>query len=475
MAVLQLADAGKLRLDDPIAKYLDGVPPDKSAITVAMLMGHTAGFPEYSGPDDEALTRADFLKRILAAPLVAEPGREENYSNPGYSLLAAIIEKVTGGSWEEYVAAHILKPAGMTETGYALPKWRPGQIAHAYADGRDMGSTFDYPRAADGPYWNLRGNGGTLATLGDMYKFHLALAGDKLLKKESKERLFPQARPVVLVGGNGVHFFSYHRDPAAGLAILVASTDGSMRAMDMDAALFDLASGRSLALPPAVVKPAAGAVDRFAGTYVLPVGREIHRRLSEGPAHDPRRRAGGDEFPGRARSGVRLRRRSVSTPARRDHRRGDRARRLRAAGRSLRRRRPARRVQGPERQDAPGEGSPLGRVQGRPRPGVRPRAGPARAEVDRAGRVRHRRRHRVRARHGLRPLPVGGEGLVGATRHFDSAPATEFLPTAASRFASYNLALDSGTEVGFEIDDAGRVTGLSFGTDAMRAIAKRAG
>ena len=475
MAVLQLADAGRLRLDDPIAKYLDGVPPDKSAVTVAMLVDHTAGFPLYSGPDDEAVTRADFLKRILAAPLIAEPGRAQNYSNPGYSLLAAIIEKVTGGSWEEYVAAHILKPAGMTETGYALPKWKPGQVAHAYEDGRDTGSTLDYPHAADGPYWNLRGNGGTLATLGDMYKFHLALAGETLLKKESKERLFPQSQPVVLVGGNGVHFFSYHRDPDAGLAILVASTDASATAMDMDRALAAIALGRPVALPPEVIKPAAGALDKFAGTYTLPSGAKftvasLKDRLSIA--------ADGQE--------------ATSLLAGIGPEWAAEAERLNAASASL------------AEAIARGDSAPLAAAFG-----GRASPGEIKARVEK---MRQEREARLGAFKGVRVLgsvPAGappgprrtmepaesatvvaleyergtaytrfawsGEGLIGRDPDLKAAPATAFRPVSASRFASYNLAAGSGTEVGFELDGAGRVTGLSFGTDAMRTIAKRAG
>ncbi len=473
MAVLQLADAGKLRLDDPIAKYLDGVPPDKSAITVAMLMGHTAGFPMYSGPDEEAVTRADFLKRILAAPLIAEPGRDENYSNPGYSLLAAIIEKVTGGSWEEYVAANILKPAGMTETGYALPKWKPGRIAHAYRAGRDTGSTFDYPHAPDGPYWNLRGNGGTLSTLGDMYKFHLALAGDKLLKKESKERLFPQAEPVVLVGGNGVHFFCYHREPSAGLAILVASTDESATAMDMDRALAAIALGRPVALPPEVVAPVA--LDRFAGTYALPSGAKfIVASLKDRLAIF----ADGQDATGLL-AGL-----GPESAAE--------AGRLNAAAAAL------------AEATARGDSGPLAAAFGGR---VKPAEIKARVE-----KMRQERESRLGAFKGVRvlgsvpaPPPAGprrrvepgesvsvvaleyergtaytrfvwvGEGLVGRDPDLPALPATEFRPVSASRFASYNLAAGSGTELGFELDDAGRVTGLSFGTDAMRTIAKRVG
>lgn len=472
MAVLQLADTGKLKLDDPLAKFFDGVPPDKAAITVAQLMNHTAGFPLYSGPDDEVLTREDFLKRILAAKLVAEPGREENYSNPGYSLLAAIIERVSGGSWERYANEHIFKPAGMTETGYALPKWEPGQIAHAYDGGRDTGSTFDYPHASDGPYWNLRGNGGTLSTLADMYRFHLALAGEKLLKKESKEKLFPQSAPVALVGGNGVHYFIYHRDPAAGLAVLVASTDAAMRAMDMDRALMAIARGGEVALPPAVVKLAPEAADKFAGTYELPSGGKftvtsLKDRLAvvadgqeatgllaglgpEGAAAaeafnaralaitDASARGDygplAEAFGGRVRPGE-LKARNEKIRQEREERLGA-FKGVRVMGTV-----PAPAPRGPRRTMEPGESVTVVAL-----------------EYERGT--------------AYTRLVWGEEGLVGRDPDLNAPPATEFLPVSETGFASYSLAAGTGSEVRFELGPDGRVSGLSFGDGAMRPIAK---
>jgi CubicO group peptidase (beta-lactamase class C family) len=472
MAVLQLADAGKLKLDDPLAKFFDGVPPDKAAITVAQLMNHTAGFPLYSGPDDEVLTRDDFLKRILAAKLVAEPGREENYSNPGYSLLAAIIEKVTGGSWERYASEHIFKPAGMTETGYALPKWKPGQIAHAYQDGRDTGSTFDYPHAADGPYWNLRGNGGTLSTLGDMYKFHLALAGEKLLKKESKEKLFPQSAPVALVGGNGVHFFIYHRDPAAGLAVLVASTDAAMRAMDMDRALAAIARGGEIALPPAVVNLVPEAVDKLAGTYELPSGGKftitsLKDRLAvvaDGQEATgllaglgPEGAAVAEAFNARALAIADASARGDYGPlaeafggrvdpgelkARNEKIRQEREARLGAfKGVRVMGTVPATQPRGPRRTMAPGETVTVVALE--------------------------YERGTAYAR-----LVWGEEGLVGRDPDLSAPPATEFRPVSETGFASYSLAAGSGNEIRFELGPDGQVAGLSFGEGALRAIAR---
>jgi CubicO group peptidase (beta-lactamase class C family) len=472
MAILQLAERGKIGLDDPITKYFDGVPPDKVSITIAGLMDHTAGFPLYSGPDDEVITKDDFLKRILAAKLVAPPGREENYSNPGYSLLAAVIEKLTGQSYEQYVNEHIFNPAGMSQTGYALPKWKPGQLARAYSEGQDTGSTFDLPHAPDGPYWNLRGNGGTLATLDDMYKFHRALEGERLLGKESKERLFPQTEPVVLVGGNGIHYFVYHREPGSGLALLIASTDSGMRAMDMDRALTAIAKGREVELPPTVSPLPAEAVARFAGTYALPSGASfdvssLKDRLAVVAVGQDAANLLTGLGPEAVAEAERLNARALIISEASG--RGDYGPLAEAFGGRM----PPGELKARNektRHDREAKFGPfrsvkvLGSVVA-PRPlGQRTTMGPA--ESSTVIQIEHERGSVY-----LRFL--WGEGGLMGVRQFDAPPAAEFRPVSKTEFASYNLSTGARNEVGFELGPDGRVTGLSLGEGAMRAIAKR--
>jgi hypothetical protein len=243
-------------------------------------MDHTAGFGMYSGRDDEKVTKEEFLRRVLTAPLISAPGKQENYSNPGYGLLAAIIEKASGQSYEQYLAEHIFNPAGMTVTGYLIPKWRDGQLAHSYANGDDRGSTYDVPHLPDGVSWSLRGAGGTLSTLGDMYRFHLALEGEKLLSNSFKAKLFDMNNPASLVGGNGVHYFVYLREPADRIAILIASTDAGVRAIEIDEHILSLAKGKDAPPPPQTIKLDPAALAKFAGNYKLPSGAELNVSVS---------------------------------------------------------------------------------------------------------------------------------------------------------------------------------------------------
>jgi CubicO group peptidase (beta-lactamase class C family) len=275
MAILQLAEKKKLSVDDVITRFFDNVPADKAAITVTQLMDHTAGLGMYSGRDVEKVTSDEFRRRVFSAALISEPGKRENYSNPGYGLLAAIIERVSGQTYEQYLEQHIFKPAGMTSTGYLIPKWRDGQLAHSYANGEDRGSTFDVPHLPDGISWSLRGAGGILATLGDMYKFHLALEGEQLLSKGFKDKLFDMNGPATLVGGNGVHFFVYSRDPASRIAVLIASTDAGVRATEIDEHVMSLAHNKEVTLPPQTTRLEPAALAKLEGNYTLPSGASL--------------------------------------------------------------------------------------------------------------------------------------------------------------------------------------------------------
>ncbi|NUR82588.1 MAG: serine hydrolase, partial [Nonomuraea sp.] len=86
---------------------------------------------------------------------------------------------------------------GMTRTGYVLPRWDPRDVAVEYdAAGRAQGRPYDHPWASDGPYWNLRGNGGLLSTARDLFRWHRALAGTAVLTESAKRELFRPRVPT---------------------------------------------------------------------------------------------------------------------------------------------------------------------------------------------------------------------------------------------------------------------------------------
>lgn len=196
-AVLKLETMGKLAVTDPIGVHLGPVPADKQAITVHHLLTHTAGLVEGLGDDYDELSRAELVAKALGSTLLSPPSTEFHYSNTGYSLLTVIVEEASGLGYEEFLATHLFAPAGMTSTGYVLPRWDRDQVAVEYdARGESQGRPFDHPWAQDGPHWNLRGNGGMLSTARDMFRWHRALSGDTVLPAAARDRLFAQHTPV---------------------------------------------------------------------------------------------------------------------------------------------------------------------------------------------------------------------------------------------------------------------------------------
>lgn len=223
-ALLRLQQRGRLSLRDSLGKYFPTAPTDKRAITLQQLVDHRGGFPIGLGGDFEPVLREQFLQRAFAAPLRAQPGTREIYSNTGYAILAAVIEQVTGKSYDAYVRDDLLAPLGLENTGYLLPRFDPSRIAHGYEGGRDQGHVLLKPHAEDGPYWNLRGNGGMVSTVEDMHAFYRALFdGERLLPLTARGGRFDPTQPVGLAGSDLVHFFLFERLPREGLEIIIAT------------------------------------------------------------------------------------------------------------------------------------------------------------------------------------------------------------------------------------------------------------
>src|SRR5262249_6991421 len=157
---------------------------DKTGITLHHLLTHSAGFVASLGPDYQQIGRDDFMRLALKSKLRSKPGERYHYSNVGFSLLGAIIEIVTGQSYERYLHDQVSVPAGMTKRVYFIGSGALNELPHGYLrDGKDWGTMRDKRWDSDGPYWHLRANGGILSTAGDMYRWHRALLGETVLPK----------------------------------------------------------------------------------------------------------------------------------------------------------------------------------------------------------------------------------------------------------------------------------------------------
>jgi CubicO group peptidase (beta-lactamase class C family) len=230
VAILQLHERGLLNVKDPITKYFRDVPEDKRGITIWHLITQQSGLIDHIGGDFEPATKEDIIRGALATTLLFAPGSDRSYSNMAFNLLAAIIEDVSKQSFDEYVRGYISVPLGLRDTGFLLPGFDPKRIAHGYLGGEDRGIMIDKPHAPDGPHWNLRGAGGMLSTVTDMFRFYTALRGDRLMKPETRDMHFPPDQPVVLAGSDLVQYFFYNHEPAAGYDILLSSTSSEVKA-----------------------------------------------------------------------------------------------------------------------------------------------------------------------------------------------------------------------------------------------------
>jgi CubicO group peptidase (beta-lactamase class C family) len=209
VATLQLVEAGKLALNDPIGKYLTDYPNKDvaSKVTVRHLLTHTGGTGDFFGPQFaahrlELREHSDYVKLYGSRPLTHEPGAEFRYSNYGFILLGALIEKVTGMSYYEHVRSKIFQPAGMTSTDSlpeteAVPKRAKGYMERG---GKWVPNTDTLP-------WRGIAAGGGYSTVGDLLRFAQALESGKLI---SKAMLAEATKPQAEQYGYG---FGIQQDP----------------------------------------------------------------------------------------------------------------------------------------------------------------------------------------------------------------------------------------------------------------------
>jgi CubicO group peptidase (beta-lactamase class C family) len=171
LAILELAREGKLDIEKPVKTYLpNGAEPAASA-TLHQLLTHHAGLTDYCGDDFDRLKKADLLAKCMAKPLDHSVD-EDHYSNMGYSILAAVVEQVSGTDWETYLREHIWAPLGMHRTGFTqFGNAQRADFAIGYLNDKQQGVISDNIAKLRGAAWNLKGNGGIQSTAMDMERF----------------------------------------------------------------------------------------------------------------------------------------------------------------------------------------------------------------------------------------------------------------------------------------------------------------
>lgn len=201
VAILQLVDAGRVKLTAPLGTYLPDYPNREVAtkVTIDQLLTHTSGLGELPWPDfyahrGELRTLADYATRYgKRVGLEFQPGSRWAYTNYGFLLLGLVIEKVTGQSYYDYVQQHIYAPAGMTRSGslpenHAVPDLAIGyarpEIAAAWVPNTDK-----LPYRATSFAWSY-------STVGDLARFAHALLSHKLLNPDATRLLITGKAPM---------------------------------------------------------------------------------------------------------------------------------------------------------------------------------------------------------------------------------------------------------------------------------------
>lgn len=191
-AILQLAEQGKLSLDDPISRYYPQAPASWSPITLKHLLTHTSGIPSYTSlpgffgsPQRIDRTPAEIVALTQDKPLEFKPGEKFSYDNTGYVLLGYVIEKVSGQTYQAYLQDHIFGPLGLKNTGYddtaiVLPQRAAGYTVAAGKPRNAPYLAMSLPYAAGSLY----------STVDDLLTWQQALQAGKVIKPASLAAMF---------------------------------------------------------------------------------------------------------------------------------------------------------------------------------------------------------------------------------------------------------------------------------------------
>lgn len=188
--VLKLVEEGKVKLDDPLTKYVPGYP-NGDKITVLMLLNHTSGIKSYTGIPgymmtsiQKDLTTAQLIDVFKDQPVDFAPGGGWKYNNSGYVLVGAVIESASGMAWYDYLDKVFFQPLGMKDTGYGGDPKLVARQAKGYTEqgGKAVPMrilSMTQPHAA----------GALLSTPDDLLKWNRALHEGRVLKSELYSRM----------------------------------------------------------------------------------------------------------------------------------------------------------------------------------------------------------------------------------------------------------------------------------------------
>lgn len=287
-----LIEDGALTFGTPLGRFLPEFPKADS-ITIEMLLRHRAGIPnvnELPILEDSPISNSldDLIAHLARQPLAFAPGTQTRYSNGGYAILAKVIEKASGRSYEEFLTARVLSPLGLNDTGHEGDPFLLTNRAYGYApDPRRPG------RVVPAPYQQMAtktGGGSLYSTVHDLYLIARAWGRDNILRPATWEAVWPSEEGVVSAQGrcpgyNSLLFRNLKNDV---IVIILSNNYASGMLAKMGQDLESMALGRKVPSLPYHRGTVAEDADltRFAGHYRIPDGalsfledRELDIRL----------------------------------------------------------------------------------------------------------------------------------------------------------------------------------------------------
>lgn len=292
MLIMQLREQGKLKVEDSVCAYVTPCPEAWKPVTIHHLLTHTSGIPSYTGLPAwrEVMSVSRSTDQMVALfrdlPLQWTPGEKYAYNNSGYFLLGLVIEKITGKKYEQSLEEMILKPLGMTASGYDWPgPILPNRAAGYMGRGSAIRNT-DYIDMQQ-PY----AAGALYSTVGDLLKWDQALYGERLIPDAAKQTMWTAFKDgyaygwrvsppspatfghLQIVHSGGINGFSSMliRVPDLNVTAIVLSNNMSVNAGAVARDLLALYFGQPYTVPAprASVTVPSAKLESYTGRYEL--------------------------------------------------------------------------------------------------------------------------------------------------------------------------------------------------------------
>lgn len=287
-AILLLEQRGKLKVDDPVKKYMPDAPAAWDKITIFNLLTHTSGipnftsFPDYHSTQAASTTPEKLVARFREKPLEFQPSEKWEYSNSGYVLLGYLIEKISGQTYKDFIQENFFKLLGMNDSGYDS---NSAIIVHR-ADG--------YTPTASGPmhagYVDMSipfSAGALYSTTEDLLRWEQALFGGKVLSQESLRKMTTPFKDdyafglvvhkvnghTIIEHGGGIEGFNTQMGycPDDKVTVVVLGNLNGIAPSEITAKLMAAAHGEKIVLPTErkeITLPKE-VMARYTGTYQL--------------------------------------------------------------------------------------------------------------------------------------------------------------------------------------------------------------